>query len=75
VKILDDPGIEAAWTGKAAPAAAPALAVTAPGTPAALLVEVQDLVKQGFYDDDLKAWKSAGLSEKVISAAMDRAPK
>ena len=32
-------------------------------------------VSAPFTADDLKAWKDAGISEAVIAAAMDRAPK
>jgi hypothetical protein len=97
-RLLDDPAIQAAWSGRPVPSATAAASPSASPkpagsvTPSSLLEEIKDLEKQGFSDDllirflhdktlstrfgaeDLKAWKAAGLDEKVIEAAMDRAP-
>jgi hypothetical protein len=87
-RLLDDPGLQAAWRGKSTEAAPHVEGVS----PAELLGELQGLKRQGFGADllvdyvskktirspltagDLIQWKEAGMPEAVIRAAILRAP-
>ena len=86
--VFDQPGLQAAWSGKEVRSSTKPQAIS----PSALLVELTGLKNQGFSSEllsryinqqvlsaplsaqDLVEWKKAGLPESVIQAALDRSP-
>lgn len=86
--LFDQPGLQAAWSGKEVRSSTKPQAKSA----RALLLEVTGLKNQGFSSEllirfinqqvlvaplsaqDLVEWKEAGLPESVIQAALERSP-